>query len=121
MPTPTSYVRTTDDADAISPGNFTPTTDPAVAIPFSGGPSALPSMSSTFTPAFIELTGAGPSLATLNANAVDAAAGRILQGVVNGELKNYQVRVGDQAQDLPGIVRPANFHEDDNAVLFVQL
>lgn len=81
--------------------------------------SSLVSMPSTFTPAFVELDGGGQSLSTLSANQADAAAGRLVQGTVGGELKTYQVRAGADAQALPGIVRPANFHAVNNAVVFV--
>jgi hypothetical protein len=83
--------------------------------------SGLPAMPASFQPAFLELTGGGNSLSTLNANAADAAAGKILQGTVGGILKSYQVRVGTDAQEVPGIIRPANHDDVTNAVIFVQL
>lgn len=106
---------------AISGTSFTPSNSPAVPIGWNGQAPGLPTMPSVFTPAFIELTGEGPSLATLIANAADATAGRILTGTVGGQLKNYQVRTGTDAQELPGIVHPANFDADENPVVFVSL
>lgn len=97
------------------------TDSPAIPLEIDGSYSSLPSMPSTFLPAFIELTGGGNSLASLSANAADVTAQRILQGTVNGELKSYQVRAGTDAQALPGIVRPANFDADLNPVVFVSL
>lgn len=97
------------------------TTQPPGILNPDGSTPGVPSVPSVFTPAFIELTGGGNSLSTLNANAADAAVGKILQGTVAGVLKNYQVRVGTDAQDLPGIVHPANFDAVTNAVVFVQL
>jgi hypothetical protein len=78
-------------------------------------------MPSAFLPAFIGLTGSGPTLATITASAADATAGRILQGTVNGELKSYQVRAGTDDEALPGIVHPSNYDALTNAVVFVQL
>jgi hypothetical protein len=110
---------------ATAPGSATPaplTTSPAVPLDPSGVAinTGVPSMPSTFVPAFVELTGAGPSLSTINANAADAAVGKILTGIVAGQVKNYQVRAGTDAQDLPGIVHPLNYNVDTNAVVFVQ-
>lgn len=105
---------------AVPPAAASTDTPP---FPIGSNPSALslPVMPSAFTPAFVQLTGGGNSLSTLTASVADAAAGRIVQGVVNGELKSYQVRAGTDAQALPGIVRPANFNDPANAVVFVQL
>ena len=116
-----------DDVDIIS----APTSDQPAAIDIGAGPtdaaaapidlvgaqSSLRSMPSTFIPAFVGLTGGGLSLATLTANAADAASNRILQGIVNGELKSYRIRAGTDAQQLPGIVRLANFDADSNPVV----
>jgi hypothetical protein len=109
---------------ASGPGATTlpyPTTLPAGTGVSDATPLSLPPMPSIFQPAFVELTGGATALAALNASAADAAARRVVQGTVNGQLKAYQVRVGADAQDLPGIVRPANFHAVTNAVVFVQL
>lgn len=97
--------------------------DNTAAIPLSitGAYSSFTDMPSNFTPAFNGLTGGGNTLANLSANAADATAARIVQGIVNGELRSYQVRAGTDAQDLPGIVRPANFDAETNAVVFVSV
>lgn len=116
-----------DAAPALSttpPGHGTPpalTTQPTLPFSLDPAPAALPSMPSTFIPGFIDLDGVGPTLKTLTASAADAAAGRIVQGTVNGELRSYQVRAGADDEALPGIVRPANFDAETNAVVFVQL
>ncbi len=98
---------------------------PAPVSPFSYGDTAeaasLPSMPSTFTPAFEGLSGDGPTLKTLTASTADVVAKRVVQGMVDGQLKSYQVRAGTDAEDLPGIVRPANYDADTNAVVFVQV
>lgn len=107
------------EADGTTLPNFTPDDTPAAPISLDGSVPSLPNMPATFQPAFVELTGAGPSLATLTASVADI--GKIIQGTVNGELKSYQVRAGTDAQALPGIVRPLNFNADTNAVVFVQL
>lgn len=108
-----------------APGQTTPLalTDqpPATEVWGSEDPASLPSMPASFQPAFIEVSGVGPTLKALNANAADAAAGKIVQGTVGGVLKSYQVRAGTDDEDLPGIVHPANFNADTNAVVFVQL
>ncbi len=83
--------------------------------------AGLPTMAATFTPAFNGLTGTGNTLASLNANTADAAAGKIIQGTVNGALKSYQVTAGADAQSLPGIVRPANYDAFSNAVVFSEI
>lgn len=80
---------------------------------------ALPIMPANFSPGFVELTGAGPSLSTLSASAADL--NRIVQGTVGGELKSYQVRAGTDVQALPGIVRPANYDGTTNAYVFVSV
>ena len=110
----------------VAQGNTAPTALPSTIntdlapAPIPGAvPDSLPNMPSAFTPAFIELTGAGPSLVTLTANSADI--GKIVQGTVDGELRSYQVRAGSDAQALPGIVRPSNFDADTNAVVFVSL
>lgn len=106
---------------ALAPESVAPSAlTTAPALPAGDLQLPLPTMPSAFTPAFIELTGGGSSLSTLTASAADAVAGRILQGTVAGELKSYQVRVGTDEEALPGIVRPANFDEVENAVVFVQ-
>lgn len=81
-------------------------------------PTPLPQMPSAFTPAFVELTGSAAALDQLNAAALDI--GKILQGTVDGQLKSYRVSAGTDAEDLPGIVRPANFNAVTNACIFVQ-
>lgn len=110
---------------AAAPGAAAPagmTNSPAQTLnPDGTTQTGLPSMPSAFTPAFIELTGGGASLNTLTANAADATAGKILQGTVGGQLKSYQVQDGTDAQDLPGIVHPANFDPVANPVIFVEL
>lgn len=106
--------------DKVTPAAYTDQ-PPTALVWGSNSPAALPSMPSTFEPAFINLEGVGPTLKTLTANVADATAGKIVQGTVNGVLKSYQVRAGTDAEDIPGIVRPANFHADNNAVVFVQL
>lgn len=119
-----AYVPTAEPAEPIALPSYTPSNAAAVPIALDGsGPvSTLPAdMPSTFVPAFVELTDGGQSLSTLTANAADAAAGRVVAGTVGGELKHYQVRVGDDAQVLPGIVRPANFDAEENPVVFVSI
>lgn len=106
----------------ISPFPVTPAAPPAVA-PFNAagtGALGLPTMQASFTPAFVELTGAGPTLQSLTASAADAAAGRVVIGTVAGVITHYQVRAGTDADAAPGIIRPANFDQDTNPVVFVQ-
>lgn len=107
-----------------APGATTPaplTTDPAVPRPPpDGNIASLPSMPASFIPAFIELTGPGPSLETLPASAADAAVSRVLQGLVGGALKTYQVVGGTDAQELPGIVHPINYDAETNPFIFVE-
>ena len=68
-----------------------------------------------FTPAFVDIEG-------VQALAVTASdEDRVFQGTIDGQLKSYQVRPGDDEEDLPGIVRPANFDTDTNAFVLVQL
>lgn len=122
---------TDEDSEAIDPGFSSPNDAPVgkdhgfsapsntAAVPVGSTESAHITMPASFTPAFTDLTGGGNCLDTLLASAADV--NRVLQGTVNGELKSYQVRAGNDATDLPGIVRPANFDADDNAVIFVQL
>ncbi len=109
--------------DNTAPGAVdltTPTTPNNVAAqPIGEPPASLLNMPSTFTPAFVELAAGGNSLNTLNASPADI--GKVVQGTVGGQLKSYQVRAGTDAQDLPGLVRPANFNDPANAVVFVQL
>jgi hypothetical protein len=78
-------------------------------------------MPSSFTPAFIGLTGVGNTLGSLNASIADAAAGRFVQGqaVAGGPIVTYQVRSGTDPISLPGIVPPANFDSVNNPVVFV--
>lgn len=91
----------------------------AGAVPVSlVGQTPLPSMPAQFVPAFDKLTGGGLALDVLTASAADI--GKVIQGTHEGALKSYRVTAGADAAALPGIVRPANFHAVDNAVLFVQ-
>lgn len=103
--------------DSTTPPELTDT--PAVELPFDRSTNSLPPMPASFTPAFINLSGGGPTLKTLNASGVDATAGRIVTGIVAGEIKNYQVRAGTDDEALPGIVHPANYDAINNAVVFV--
>jgi hypothetical protein len=75
-------------------------------------------MAAIFQPAFVELTGAGNTLATLTAS-VATDIGKIVQGTVGGKLRSYQVLAGTDATAVPGIVQPANFDPVANAVVFV--
>ena len=105
-----------------APGATTPatlTSTPAVELPPDRSINSLPSMPASFTPAFINLSGTGPTLKTLNASAADATVGRVVTGIVGGEIKNFQVRSGTDAEALPGIVHPANYDATNNAVVFV--
>ena len=95
------------------------TSTPAVELPPDLSINSLPSMPASFTPAFINLSGTGPTLKTLNASAADATVGRVVTGIVGGEIKNFQVRSGTDAEALPGIVHPANYDATNNAVVFV--
>lgn len=75
-------------------------------------------MPAIFQPAFVELTGAGNTLSTLNASTTDI--GKIVQGTIGGRLHSYQVQAYSGAQVLPGIVLPANYDAVANAVAFVE-
>ncbi|MFA6290108.1 MAG: hypothetical protein WC661_22200 [Opitutaceae bacterium] len=78
---------------------------------------SLPNAAAIFHPAFIELTEGDVSLDKLNASSDDF--GKLVEGTVDGERKSYQVRAGTDAQTLPGIVHPANFHAITNPFVFV--
>ncbi len=98
-------------------------TTPAIPINLTGGAAALNvNMNSKFQPAFVELSGGGPSLKSLTACAADI--GTILTGTVTNadgsvSRKDYRIAAGADAEALPGVVRPANFDAVNNAVLFV--
>ena len=104
-----------------APAALTVTAAQVQATAFSTGSTtaSLPTMASSFTPAFVELTGAGNTLSTLNAS-VATDIGKILQGTVGGVLKSYQVRAGTDAQVVPGIIHPANYDPVLNACVFVE-
>jgi hypothetical protein len=120
QPIPVHFGHPTDQPAQPIPVHFgQPTNQPAIPI---GGqptePPAIPLMSSTFKPAFVNLSGVG-SLSTIQATIADA--GTILQGVVNDELKSYRVRSGTEDEAHPGIVHPANFDAEDNPVVFIMV
>jgi hypothetical protein len=98
---------------------FQSTDAAAVARNPDGSFAPVPTMPGSFPVAFVELTGNGPTLKSLTANAAIDAGTRCLQGFVNGELKSYRVAAGVDAEALPGIVRPSNFDPVNNACVFV--
>ncbi len=118
---------TSPDVATVSalPAAAEPDIAAAPSLPEAGEPeiAAAPSdfqlpksMPNSFTPLFVELTGSVGALDTLNVSAADS--GRIIQGTVTGALVSYQVSAGDDAEDSPGIIRPANFHAGTNAYVF---
>jgi hypothetical protein len=112
--------------DLSSPGDNTAPTAIAVgaaltdspAVPIGAPSVAYITMPASFQPAFLEVSGGGPTLKTLNATAADI--GKLVQGLVASQLKTYEVCAGTDAEDLPGIVHPANYDADANPVVFVQ-
>lgn len=100
------FIATATDAEAEA--NDVPPVEPV---------ASLPDSQAIFRPIFAGLTGGPGTLASLPANAADI--GRIVEGMVEGERRSYRVAAGTDAQALPGIVRPVNYHATNNAVLFV--
>jgi hypothetical protein len=100
------YVATATDEQAAA-------NDVPPAAPVAG----LPESRAIFAPIFDGLTGGPGTLASLPASAADL--GVIIEGVIGGERRSYRVVAGTEAQLLPGIVRPINYHATNNAVLFV--
>jgi hypothetical protein len=76
-------------------------------------------MPASFSPAFIGLSEGSGSLSSLNANIGDA--GKVIQGLVNDTLTSYVVTQSSAASSPPGLIRPANFDEEKNPVVFVQV
>ena len=104
-----------------------PANDPTPAIPINlnGGPAALNvNMQSKFQPAFINLSGGGPTLKSLTACAADVGS-HLLGEITNGDGSvsrgEYRVVAGTDAEALPDIVHPANFDAVNNAVIFMRL
>jgi hypothetical protein len=101
------FIATATDEEAEA--NEVPAPAPVASLPEEAG--------AIFRPIFDGLTGGAGTLSSLSASAADL--GRIVEGVVSGERRAYRVTAGTDAQALPGIVRPVNYHATLNAVLFV--